>query len=123
MCPNLNSQSAFENSAKLASLAIGAPASGTARWEIHQFEPCRRPAFRVLQSFFETVLNCLAALTGLKPGVNEVALLIYARLQGIKRKIKIRTPAQFPGDWRTPFFRWNYSFVFSRGGSSMSQES
>jgi hypothetical protein len=39
----------LETSAKPTRFAFGAPASGTARWEIHRFEPCRRPAFRLLQ--------------------------------------------------------------------------
>jgi len=32
----------------------------------------------------ETVLKCLATVTGLKPGINETALLIYARLNRVR---------------------------------------
>ena len=55
-----------ETFAKLATLAFGAPASGTACWEIHKFEPCRRPAFRLLQ-----MTLALLALTVTLPAAEQ----------------------------------------------------
>jgi hypothetical protein len=52
-----------ETSAKPALLAFGAPASGTARWKFHWFEPCRSPAFRLLQRSLSGLMIVLGMLT------------------------------------------------------------
>jgi hypothetical protein len=39
----------FGNLGKRPVVTFGAPASGTGRWKCNRFEPCRRPAFRLLQ--------------------------------------------------------------------------